>query len=79
MSFESTEYAAYGQPGTGAVNARGGTGPMAGGVSTGGAAGGSNDPFAFVQSPVLYDPALNMPYVATTAFTSPQPGAARPS
>ncbi len=32
------------------------------------AAGGA-EPFAFVQSPILFDPALNMNYVATTTFS----------
>eukprot|EP00923_Selenidium_pygospionis_P046400 GHVN01079993.1.p1 GENE.GHVN01079993.1~~GHVN01079993.1.p1 ORF type:complete len:205 (+),score=30.19 GHVN01079993.1:60-617(+) len=50
--------------------------PNAGGVM-GGAGGkpggpGTSEPFAYVQSPVLYDPNMNMSYIATTSF-SPAP------
>ena len=40
---------------------------------------GQAEPFAFVQSPILFDPNLNMNYVATTTFSpvtnSRNPGA----
>eukprot|EP00919_Chromeraceae_sp_WS-2016_P049742 GHVR01117782.1.p1 GENE.GHVR01117782.1~~GHVR01117782.1.p1 ORF type:complete len:159 (+),score=44.75 GHVR01117782.1:74-550(+) len=46
-----------------------------GGVTGNGASGGgggspgSGEPFAYIQSPVLYDPNLNTSYVATTTFS----------
>lgn len=32
------------------------------------AVGGTSNPFAYIQSPVLYDPNMNVSYVATTTF-----------
>jgi len=40
--------------------------------------GAPDNPFAFVQSPVLYDPNLNINYIATTSFSpAPKEHAAR--
>mmetsp|Transcript_102854 Transcript_102854/g.331849 ORF Transcript_102854/g.331849 Transcript_102854/m.331849 type:complete len:174 (-) Transcript_102854:149-670(-) len=54
--------------GTGASAAGAASGPL--GSSSGG------DPFAYVQSPVLYDPGMGIQYQATTTF-SPVAGGAR--
>ncbi|XP_026193909.1 uncharacterized protein LOC34621563 [Cyclospora cayetanensis] len=34
---------------------------------------GSQEPFAYIQSPVLFDPTLNLSYVATTSFAPAKP------
>merc|ERR1719393_303749 len=47
---------------------RGGDNP--GGAGGGGGGAGGQEPFAYVQSPVLYDPSLGIPYQATTTFHS---------
>uniref|UniRef100_A0A0G4GGG6 Uncharacterized protein n=1 Tax=Chromera velia CCMP2878 TaxID=1169474 RepID=A0A0G4GGG6_9ALVE len=70
--------------GGGGSNSLGGAQPffgankgVGGGPSSGGAGGSptgpGGEPFAYIQSPVLYDPNLNTSYVATTTF-APAPG-----
>eukprot|EP00930_Biecheleria_cincta_P036567 TRINITY_DN25065_c0_g1_i1.p1 TRINITY_DN25065_c0_g1~~TRINITY_DN25065_c0_g1_i1.p1 ORF type:complete len:163 (+),score=20.31 TRINITY_DN25065_c0_g1_i1:68-556(+) len=44
-----------------------GPAPVAGGGS--GSGGGRGEPFAYVQSPVMYDPGLGVQYQATTTFS----------
>ncbi len=39
------------------------------GISASGGPSSQQEPFAFVQSPILFDPNLNMNYVATTTFS----------
>mmetsp|Transcript_28302 Transcript_28302/g.49445 ORF Transcript_28302/g.49445 Transcript_28302/m.49445 type:complete len:130 (-) Transcript_28302:54-443(-) len=46
-----------------------GSGAGGGGGGGGGAGGGGGgEPFAFVQSPIMFDPGLGMQYQATTTF-----------
>ncbi|KEP67247.1 UNVERIFIED_CONTAM: hypothetical protein HHA_211850 [Hammondia hammondi] len=35
--------------------------------------GQTGEPFAFIQSPILYDPSMDLSYVATTSFTPAPP------
>ena len=45
------------------------TKPAAVGATGSGKPPSTAEPFAYVQSPVLFDPNLNMNYVATTTFS----------
>mmetsp|Transcript_27454 Transcript_27454/g.63471 ORF Transcript_27454/g.63471 Transcript_27454/m.63471 type:complete len:169 (+) Transcript_27454:75-581(+) len=49
-----------------------------GGSSRQGPSGAGGDAFAYVQSPVMYDPSLGLSYQATTTFT-PAPGSRTPA
>eukprot|EP00440_Ansanella_granifera_P073508 gb/GFBE01079765.1/.p1 GENE.gb/GFBE01079765.1/~~gb/GFBE01079765.1/.p1 ORF type:complete len:163 (+),score=20.79 gb/GFBE01079765.1/:1-489(+) len=55
-----------GSKGPGNAGGAGGSGGYSGGAS--GAAGG--EPFAYVQSPVMYDPGMGIQYQATTTFSA---------
>ncbi|PHJ22867.1 hypothetical protein CSUI_003284 [Cystoisospora suis] len=66
-----------GVPGT-AVGSRPAAGPVSSfpGYAAPGATAGAavpGEPFAFIQSPVLYDPSMDLSYVATTSFTPAPP------
>ncbi|PFH35838.1 hypothetical protein BESB_054890 [Besnoitia besnoiti] len=56
---------ATGQPGPGYPGYGGAVSPPAVGVA--------GEPFAFIQSPVLYDPSMDLSYVATTSFAPAPP------
>lgn len=61
--------APYQSPQQHQVPYHGGPGPSSAAIGAAGASTGTSSPFAYIQSPVLYDPNLSLSYVATTTFS----------
>ncbi|KAL8444514.1 hypothetical protein Emed_006211 [Eimeria media] len=61
------------QPPTEGARAAPGGPPTPAGLGYGQQPAGQAEPFAYIQSPVLFDPTLNLSYVATTSFSPANP------